>query len=319
MQSKRVIQALFAALIVAISAAAILDTAGCSRSKGGKRVSLIGSTSLQPFVEMLAEEFNAGQSEIYVEVQGGGTTAGLQAVDDGIADIGMCSRGLKPEEKYTSFDIAYDGIAVVVNNQNHVSGLTRSEIADMFVGKITDWSKVGQGGRGPVRLITREEGSGTREAFTKLVMEAAFDDGLKKLKKPYKDPATMPADIREKIQRYEAAKPRISLYAITEPSNGSVKALVTGDPAAIGYMSLGQVGKEVRALTVDGVVPSAATVHNKSYPLVRPFLFIVKDKPTAEAQKFIDYVYSKPAQDMLEKKGLVRRSDDTEATSHAAK
>jgi len=247
---------------------------GCGKGKG-KAVSVIGSTSVQLFAEMLAEEFNKRQPEgsnAYVEVQGGGSTAGIQAVNNGIAEIGMCSRELKPEETgLTPIPIARDGIAVIVYKDNPVSGLSRAQIRDVFAGKITNWKDVGGSGK-PIRLITREEGSGTREAFTHLVMGSS----------------------------------RIAGSAMTQESNGAVRELVIHDPAAIGYMSLGLVGKELKTLTVDGVVPSAADVINGTYPLVRPFLFVVKDTPGEGAQRFIDFVLSDRGQQMLEKEGLVR-------------
>lgn len=295
-----------AAVLVALTAGAALG--GCSRGKNSQAVKAVGSTSIQPFAELLAEEFNAAQTEVYVEVQGGGTTTGLQAVEDGTAEIGMCSRALKSGERFTPITIAFDGVAVVVQRDNPVTNLTRRQIADMFARRITNWKGVG-GPDMPVRLITREEGSGTREAFTKMVMEAAADAEIKRLKAPYKDPATMPAEVKHQLGQAEDDA-RITLRAITEPSNGSVKALVEGDPGAIGYMSLGQVGKEVKTVRVEGIVPSTATVLEKDpqkrYPLVRPFLFVVRGEPTDKAGKFIDYVLSKPSQDLLEKKGLVR-------------
>jgi len=297
-----------ACLLIAVLATAGGLLGGCSRNKSSRAVKAVGSTSIQPFAELLAEEFNDDQKEVYVEVQGGGSTTGLQAVEDGTANIGMCSRGLKPEEKYTPVVIAYDGVAVVVHSSNPVSNLTRQQIADMFALKVTNWNQVG-GRDMPVRLITREEGSGTREAFTKMVMEATADKVIKAIKAAYHDPATMPAEVKHQLEQAQAGA-RITMRSITEPSNGSVKALVEGDPGAIGYMSLGQVGTEVKAVSVDGVAPSTASVLEKDpkkrYPLVRPFLFVLNGPPTAEAQKFIDFVLSKPSQDLLEKQGLVR-------------
>lgn len=235
-------------------------------------MSVIGSTSVQPFAEMLAEEFNRNNGDVRVEVQGGGSTAGIQAVANGIAQIGTCSRSLKPEETgFTPITIARDGIAVVVNLANKVSNLSRHQIRAIYEGKITNWRDVG-GTDQPIRLITREEGSGTREAFTHLVM----------------------------------GETRIAASAITQESNGAVKELVKNDPGAIGYMSLGLVHGDLKALTVDGVKANAGDVINGTYPLVRPFLFVVKGTPDAAAQRFIDFVLSPPAQAMLEKEGLVR-------------
>ena len=255
-------------VVTLIAVFAAIVPLGCSRGKD-RAVKVLGSTSIQPFAEMLAQEFNAKQKDVYVEVDGGGSTAGLKAISEGYASIGMCSRGLKNGENFTPITIALDGIAVVVRKSNPVKSLTREQIRDMFAGRLTYWSQVG-GRHKKITLITREEGSGTREAFTKLVMGD--------------EPITP---------------------CITEPSNGAVKALVDGDEDAIGYMSLGQVQGGLRAVDVDGVAATRENVVNGKYPLVRPFLFVVKSQPDSQSQKFIDFVLSDQGQRVLEQEGLV--------------
>ncbi|MFB3892603.1 MAG: phosphate ABC transporter substrate-binding protein [Phycisphaerae bacterium] len=259
---------------VGLLAAACLGPAGCSRGKD-RAVSAVGSTSIQPFAEMLADEFNARNPGHYVEVQGGGSTAGIQAIESGFANIGLCSRGLKTEEEAAGLvgtPIALDGVAIVVHNTNKVAGLTTEQVRRIFAGEIRNWSEVG-GADKAITLITREEGSGTREAFTKLVMQE---------------------------------KAEITMRAITMPSNGSVKALVEGDPAAIGYISLGMVDRKLKAVAVDGVEATRDAVIQKRYKLYRPFLFVFSGGPDQAARKFLDYVLSDDGQKMLEEQGLVR-------------
>ena len=99
---------------------------------------------------------------------------------------------------------------------------------------------------------------------------------------------------------------RISGRALTQESNGAVKELVKGDPAAIGYMSLGLVGKDLKAVAVDGIQPTVENVLAGRYNLVRPLLFVTKGAATAAAQKFIDFVLSPQGQTMLATEGLVR-------------
>lgn len=245
---------------------------GCARSNR-QAVNIVGSTSIQPFAEMLAQEYHGRFEEESVEVQGGGSTAGLQAVAEGIADIGTCSRALKEEEKaqgFVSTVIARDGLAIVVHASNKVTDLSREQIRRIFAGEVANWKDVGGDDRA-VRPITREEGSGTREAFVKLVM----------------------------------GKARISRRALTQESNGAVKELVKHDPSAVGYMSLGLVGKELKITAVDGMPARPELVKDGSYPLVRPFLFVVKGRPTTAAQRFIDFVLSAEAQAKLEREGLI--------------
>jgi phosphate transport system substrate-binding protein len=234
-------------------------------------VDVLGSTSIQPFAEVLAEEFNPNHPGTVVEIQGGGSTAGLQAVANGIAEIGMCSRSLSEEETdFATVLIARDGLAVVVHPSNPVNGLTRDQVRRLFSGEVTSWAHVGGDGR-EVRLITREEGSGTREAFAKLVM----------------------------------GKERISRKALTQESNGAVKELVRNDPSGIGYMSLGLVGSELKILTIDGARATVENVSAGSYPLVRPFLFVTKGPVGAKAQSFIDFCLSEEGQSALRREGLV--------------
>jgi phosphate transport system substrate-binding protein len=257
-----------------IAVAVGLTCAGCAKTSG-RSISLLGSTSIQPFAEVLAEHYVKQNPGELVEVQGGGSTAGLQATANGLTDIGMCSRALKSEEKeqFTPILIARDGLAVVVNPQNPVAaaGLSLEQLRGLFTGRVTNWKNVG-GKDGPVRPITREEGSGTRESFVKLVM----------------------------------GKERISRRALTQESNGAVKELVKGDPAAIGYMSLGLVGKEIRAVPIGGTQPTAENVLAGRYALARPLLFVTKGAASPAAQKFIDFVLSPEGQELLEKEGLVR-------------
>lgn len=243
------------------------------RGHNSRTLNIVGSTSIQPFAEFLGQEYgkkNAGQ---VIDVQGGGSTAGLLAVADGLAHIGMCSRSLDEFEsgQFTPVVIARDGLAIVVNPANPVNGLTRDQLRDLFSGRIRNWKEVG-GRDGPVRPITREEGSGTRESFVNLVM----------------------------------GKSRISRAALVQESNGAVKELVRGDPAAIGYMSLGLAGEELKALPIDGQEPTAENVLAGRYKLARPFLFVTKGPPTPEARRFIEFVLSPEGQKLLEDEGLIR-------------
>ena len=251
---------------------ALMTCAGCDRASRHS-VGLLGSTSLQPFAEVLAEYYAKKNPGQFVEVQGGGSTAGLQAAANRLVDIGMCSRALTAEEtnQFKPILIARDGLAIVVNAENPVVGLSLGQLRALFAGRTTNWNEVG-GKDGPVRPITREEGSDTRESFVRLVM----------------------------------GDEHMSRRAMTQESNGAVKELVRGDPATIGYMSLGLVGNELKALRVDNAQPTVKNVLNGSYNLVRPLLFVTMGAPAPAAQRFVDFVLSPEGQGLLETEGLVR-------------
>jgi phosphate transport system substrate-binding protein len=262
----------FAFRALAVAASLVSLCAGCQRTSG-RKVSLFGSTSIQPFAEILAERYAKKYPGQSVEVQGGGSTAGLQAAESGLADIGMCSRSLTEKESllFTPVLIARDGLAIVVNAGNPVGKLSLAQLRAVFAGRIANWSEVG-GKDGPVWPITREEGSGTRDSFVRLVM----------------------------------GKESISRRALTQESNGAVKELVKGDPAAIGYMSLGLVGKELKVVAVEGIEPTVENVLAGRYHLVRPLLFVTKGACTTAAQGFVDFVLSPEGQSLLATEGLVR-------------
>ena len=247
----------------------VFFNAGCQKPKGGMTVA--GSTSVEPFAELLAEEYMRLHPDAHIYVQGGGSTAGVEAARSRAADIGMSSRSLLPQEKdLNAVMIAKDAIALIVHPKNHLRNLSLPQARDVFSGRIKRWIELGGTDR-PIVLVTREEGSGTREAFQKFVM----------------------------------GKEEISLAALVQDSNGAIRQVVSGDPNAIGYISLGLVNEKVRALAISGIDASLANIENGSYTLVRPFLFLFNGEPTGGAKAFVDFVLSPPAQNILSKEGLV--------------
>ena len=121
-----------------------LFPAGC-RQDQRKTVKVMGSTSIQPFAEELGREFETRRPDRKVQVEGGGSTAGIQALADGLADIGMCSRNLRPEEasRFTPLLIARDGLAIIVHPSNPVDDLSLEQLRQVFAGNITNWKEVG--------------------------------------------------------------------------------------------------------------------------------------------------------------------------------
>jgi len=246
--------------------------AGCSRGPAGGGLTVAGSTSIQPFADRWAEIYQRLHPERIVNVQGGGSSAGIQAARSGAAQIGMSSRELKPEEKdLTEYIMARDGLAVVVHPLNSLRDIGLDRVRDVFAGRIKTWDELGRGS-GRITVVTREEGSGTRGAFQELVMR----------------------------------KERIAREAIVEDSNGTVRAIVAQDPRSIGYISLGLVDASVKALALDGVDASDANILAGRYPLVRPFLFVTNGPPGPEARAFLDFILSEEGQELVESGGLLR-------------
>ena len=235
-----------------------------------------GSTSVQPYVELLAEEFELLYPGSGIDIQGGGSSAGITAAETGAADIGMSSRWLKrTEENLWSVEIAKDGLAIIINPNNPVTDLSLEQVRDIYSAVITDWSQLG-GKQARIHIIAREEGSGTRSAFEEMVMGSG-----------------------------DSAQ-RITPRAIVQNSNGAVRQLVAGDPSSIGFISLGLVDNTVKAVKLGGVEASRENVMNRSYTLFRPFLFVSKSiPPTGLSMEFIEFILSPKGKELMTQEGLI--------------
>ena len=246
---------------------------GCQRGSksGGHALCIAGSTSVQPFAEKLAEVYMQQHLGARIDVQGGGSSAGIFAAQQGAADLGASSRELVPAEKNLhEIAIAWDGIAVIVHPSNPLNNLSLQQLRQLFQGKITNWQALGLPPHA-IDLITREEGSGTREAFEHLVM----------------------------------GKTEFTPSALVQDSNGAVREIVAGDPYSLGYISAGLVDERVKAVAIDGILPNRENIKNQTYKLVRRFLLVSRVPPAGECKAFVDFILSPQGQRLLEAEGLV--------------
>ena len=148
-----------------------VETKAPAAEKLSGTVSTDGSTSMEKVIGALGEAFMQANPGVTFTYNPTGSGSGIKAVQEGRCDIGLSSRALKDEEKaagLTETILAYDGIAVIVNPANKVDDLTIAQIADIYTGKITNWSEVG-GEDAEIVLIGREAGSGTRSGFEEIV------------------------------------------------------------------------------------------------------------------------------------------------------
>ena len=237
-------------------------------------VSTDGSTSMEKVIGALSESYMAANKDVTVNYNPTGSGSGITAVKEGTCDIGLSSRALKDEEKAAGLQetvLAYDGIAIIVHPDNPVSDLTLDQIAKLYTGEITNWKDVG-GNDAQVVLIGREAASGTRDGFESIT------------------------GTKDKCQ-----------YRQELTSTGDVITAVSQNPDAIGYASLASIKDSVKALNVDGVTPSEATVKDGSYKVQRPFVLVtVEGKAlSSAAQSFFDYATSPAAADIIAKAGAV--------------
>ena len=260
---------------------------GCGNNDGGSdaaasgsgdvsgTVALNGSTSMEKLVNGLKEGIVETYPNLQLEPQFTGSSAGIEAVTNGTADIGDVSRALTDEEKAAGLVenvVAIDGIAVITDTANTATNLTTQQLKDIYTGKITNWSEVG-GADQNIVVIGRESGSGTRDAFEEIL------------------------DIADQCQ-----------LAQTLNETGAVAAAVQSTPGAIGYISLDALNDKVKALQLDGVAPSEETVKDGSYTLQRPFVMATKgeiSEQSAQVQAVFEFINSDAGQEVISSVGLV--------------
>lgn len=244
-------------------------------------VQVTGSSTVMPIAARCAEVFNKQQNEIRVTVTGGGSGHGIEAVATGKADIGMASREITESEiesfgdKFVEHTIAKDAVAVVVSSDIYNAGvtdLTKEEIRKIFNGEINNWSEVG----GPnewIAVIVRKTGSGTRDTF----METIFGT----------------ADAKANGADVEVSDNAEMLMKIVNKDN------------AIGYLSVGYLNENVKAIAIDGVLPTKENIYNGRYPISRSLYFYTFGEPSPKTQRFIDFVLSSEGQKIVEEEGYL--------------
>lgn len=268
--------ALAAATVLTVTVLTVTVLTGCSQDsrKMSGTVSTDGSTSMEKVITALGEAFENQNSGVTFTYNPTGSGTGIQAVLDGVCDIGLSSRNLKDEEAAGGLKatvLALDGIAVVVHPDNPVADLDVDTIAKLYTGEIDNWKDVG-GNDAPVVLIGREAGSGTRDGFESITGTA------------------------EKCQ-----------YRQELTSTGDVITAVSQNPDAIGYASLSSVKDSVKALSVGGIAPSEETVKDGSYQIQRPFVLVTKEgvQLSDAAQAFFDFATSPDASELIANAGAV--------------
>ena len=244
---------------------------GCGNTS--ETVTTDGSTSMEKVIGALGEAFET-EKGITVTYNPTGSSSGIKAVKEGTCDIGLSSRNLKDEEIAEGLKgtvLAYDGIAIIVNNENPISDMDLETIAKIFKGEITNWKELG-GKDAEIVLIGREAGSGTRDGF-----ESVTDTE-------------------------DACKYRQELT-----STGDVITTVSSNEDAIGYASVASVEETVKTVTVGGVAPTDETIKNGTYVVQRPFVLVTKEGEilSESASAFFDYITSDEAAEIIASAGVV--------------
>jgi phosphate transport system substrate-binding protein len=267
MQIKRNLALLCLGGIFLIPAFAKGSPEGAARSADAPyTIEVAGSTSVTPLMELLAADYAKIRGNVRININGTGSSDGIRAAAEGTTEVGMSSRELSPAEKGSSLNelvIAIDGIAIIVNSGNPLSTLTIPQIRDIYAGRINDWSQVGSGKSGRIAVVSREPGSGTRGAFEELI----------------------------------ELKDQLVLGATEFDGTGAIKAEVSRNADAIGYISLGSVDNSVKTVNIEGVAATTANVINGSYRISRPFILLTKNASIhQETKQFLEWILSSDGQ-----------------------
>jgi phosphate transport system substrate-binding protein len=280
-----VILSLTALVIASIAVAGCTDSTSKTPAISKQTIKISGSTTVLPIVQKAADQYMIGHPEADIQISGGGSGVGIQAIGTKTVDIGMSSREVTTAEmaKYPSFvvtSIAQDGIAVIVNPTNEIPYISLEQVKGIYLGNFTKWTEI-TGANVPntnnqIVVIGRDSASGTRGYFDESVLLKAT---------PIK---TM----------------------LEKNSNGAVLQTIAQTPGSIGYVSIGFVSNDVKALPIwyndqKIVEPTIDNVKSKTYPISRDLYVITSGQPTGLTGDFIKYLLSPEGQKIVADEGYV--------------
>lgn len=244
-------------------------SSGCTEFR---KIVLTGSSTVAPLAVEIGKRFESQHPDVRVDVQTGGSSRGVNNARAGLADIGMASRALKAlEDDLSSFTIALDGIGIIVNRTNPVASLSKRQIIGIYTGAIKNWREVG-GRDAFITVVNKAEGRSTLELF---------------------------------LHHFDLQSRAVKPHVIVGDNQQGIKT-VAGNPAAIGYVSIGSAeyeanhGTPIKLLPLDGVQASVDNVRNGSFPLSRPLNLVTRTEPIGIVRDFIEFARSAQVADLME-------------------
>lgn len=236
-------------------------------------IRVAGSTAWLPLVHDLAAAYREVQPLVTLESSGGDSALGVRLAAEGQTDLAMLSDtsvSLPDDLRLTT--VARDAIALIVHPANPLTDLTLIQARDLFAGRLSRWEAVG-GFSGPIQVISREEGSGTRAVFERSVM----------------------------------GNRRVTPTALVMPTSAAVVAWVADHRDAIGYVTMGYLDASVKALTLEGAAPTPDNATTAAYPLTRELALATTANPPAQVQAFVEFAVGPAGQAVVGRRyGRVR-------------
>jgi len=267
----------FAGCLGLQSCASLNNAANTTTTQPQGKVVLTGSSTVAPLAAEIGKRFESQHQNLRIDVQSGGSSRGIADVRAGVADIGMVSREIKPEEKdLQAFTIARDGVTVIVHKDNPVQSLSDQQIINIYTGKVNNWQQVG-GKPGKITVVNKAEGRSTLELFT---------------------------------QYFKLKNTDIKAQVVIGDNEQGIKT-VEGNPDAIAYVSIGSAENSVdnqiplKLLPIGGVAATTANVQNGTFPISRPLNLVMKTAPKGRAKEFIDFAQSQQVNDIVQQQNFV--------------
>lgn len=249
-------------MAVGLNSAALADA---------QKLVLTGSSTIAPLALEIGKRFERLNPGVRVDVQSGGSTRGVNDARAGLADIGMASRALKPEERdLMAHRIAMDGIGIILHQKNPVKSLDDEQIKAIYTGKITNWQQLGGEDR-KITVVSKAEGRSTLELF---------------------------------LHHFQLKNPQIRAHVVIGDNQQGIKT-VAGNVGAIGYVSIGTAeyeeahGTPIRLLPMAGVPATVANVRAGRFHLSRPLNLLSKGAPAGLAKRFIEFAQSAAVDDLV--------------------
>jgi phosphate transport system substrate-binding protein len=281
-------------LLVLTAISLLIGVAGCSESADPNEpvgfIQVKGSDTIVNAAQEVTEEFMKEYPHVFVAVTGGGSGVGIASLINKTCDVATASREMKPKEieiavkhgvNPKEFTVAYDGVAVIVNEKNPVDRLTIEDLHKIFTGKAKNWKEFEGGKDQGIVTLSREVSSGTHMYFKEEVVQLGK----------------------------KGSSEEFSNETLLLSSSQAIVEEVAANEAAIGYLGMGYVSERTKAVLVakDGVAypPNIENVKQKKYPLSRGLYFYTDGEPNGIKKLFIDFALGPRGQERFRNTGFV--------------